>query len=65
MSEESLIVIDLTYKLQYELSLLSRDELARFMQGKVLRYDNKLYHHEQGVDDAIITGEHEAKQEQT
>lgn len=62
---EELIILELTYKLQYELSLLSEDELAQFMHGKILRYDNKLYQHKQGVDDATIIREHEVKQEQT
>jgi hypothetical protein len=62
MNEESLTIIDLTFKLQYELSLLSSDELARFMQGKVLRYDNKLYHHI-GDQHVIIGEQHESIQE--
>ena len=62
---DELIILDLTYKLQHELSLLTEDELARFMHGKILRYDNKLYQHNRGVDDATIIREHEVKQEQT
>jgi hypothetical protein len=62
MSEESKTIIDFTFKLQYELFLLTDDELARFMQDKILRYDNKLYHHI-GVHDAVISEQHEGIQE--
>lgn len=58
---EELIILDLTYKLQYELSLMTKEELARFMQGTLLRYDNKLYQYNQGDQDVVIIGEHEAK----
>lgn len=58
---EELIILDLTYKLQYELSLMTKEELARFMQGTLLRYDNKLYQYNQGDQDVIIIGEHEAQ----
>lgn len=61
---EELQVIDLTYKLQYELSNMKPDELARFLHGKLIRYDNKLYQY-QGVKNAIIPSEHEVEQEQT
>jgi hypothetical protein len=45
---------------------MNSDELARFMQGKLLRYNNKLYrHHTIGDDNATISIEHEANQEQT
>lgn len=62
---EELIILDLTYKLQYELSLMTKEGLARFMQGKLLRYDNKLYQYNQGDQDVVIIREHEVKQEQT
>lgn len=59
MNEE---IIDLTIMLQYQMEQMTDAELAQFMHGKLLRYDNKLYQY-QGVKDVTINGEHEAKQE--
>lgn len=59
MNEELPEVIEFTILLQYQLSLLSKEELARYMQGKVLRYDNKLYHY-MGDEDVIISEQHES-----
>jgi hypothetical protein len=60
---EELQVIDLTYKLQYELSLLTQEELARYMQGKVLRYNDKLYHYI-GDHNVTISEQHKSIHEQ-
>lgn len=45
MKEESvmIVILDLTYKLQYELERMSDEELKNYLRNKVLRYDNKLW----------------------
>jgi len=48
MSKE---ILELTLTLQYMLERMSDSELASFMQGKLLRYDGKLYHKLSEVSD--------------
>jgi hypothetical protein len=61
MNEE---IIELTLILQYQMEKMTNKELASFMQGKVLRYDNKLYRYQED-DNVIISEQHEVNQEQT